>query len=84
MTNAWLVRTHDDRVRLKWRDENGILQDRDFNTEAEARAFGGSLLEFEPDMETALVRAGQVKAQNPGMTPEEAMDRAGISITKAR
>jgi hypothetical protein len=81
MTEAWLVRTTNG-VRVKWRNEDGVLQDADFATEAQARAFGGNLLEFRPDLETAFVRAGELRRSHPELSPEEAMERAGISTTR--
>jgi hypothetical protein len=76
--NPWLVRTWNGRFRVKWRDEEGILQDCDFYTEPEAREFGGSLLEFLPDMETMLVQANKLREQHPELSPEEAMERVGL------
>lgn len=67
---------------MKWRDEEGVLQDQDFNTEAEARAYGGSLLEFRPDLETAFIRASELRNRNPSLSPEEAMARAGIVVER--
>jgi hypothetical protein len=46
MTDIWLVRAINGCIRVKWRDEDGVLQDQDFDDEAAARAFGGTLLEF--------------------------------------
>jgi hypothetical protein len=78
----WLVRTIDGTVRVKWRDVYSELQDRDFSTEAEARAFGTTMsnepMKFGPDMETALLRAGKIQEANPGMSIDEAAKRAGI------
>jgi hypothetical protein len=85
MISPWLVRTIDGRVRVKGRDSEDDLCDQDFDTEAEARAYGGSLLEFGPDIETAFLRAREMQKQDPSLTPEEAFERAGIvSITKGR
>lgn len=78
MNTPWLVRTINGRFRVKWRDEETMLQDRDFDTEAEARAFGGSLLEFLPDMETAMLQAAALRKQNPQISVEEAMAAVGI------
>ena len=77
------MRTIDNRVRVKWRDEATVLQDEDFDTEAEARAFGlrefgARDLKFLPDMETSLQRAGRLIKANPGMSPEAAMEAVGI------
>jgi hypothetical protein len=80
--NAWLVRTIDGRVRLKWRDEETVLQDMDFGAEAEARAYVGNLLRFLPDLETALQMMGRLRQENPDMSPEEAMERVGIREVK--
>ena len=63
MRSPWLVRTITGRFRVKWREDDE-LQDRDFNTEAKARAYGESLLEFIPDRETTLLRATQLRKQD--------------------
>jgi hypothetical protein len=76
--NAWLVRTIDGRFRVKWRDEDTVLQDQDFDTEAEARSFGGEGLEFRPDMETALLQARRLREQDASLSPEEGLRLVGI------
>jgi hypothetical protein len=75
---AWLVKTINGRFRVKWRDKDTVLQDRDFDTEAEARAFGGEHMEFRSDLETSLQQALELRRLNPAMSPEEAMERVGI------
>jgi hypothetical protein len=82
MANPWLVRAITGRIRVKWRDEDGVLQDQDFDTEAEARAFGGSLLEFRGDAETGFLIAARLRQQHPEMSVEEAMARAGFVTEK--
>ena len=83
MTDPWLVRTINHRIRVKWRDEETILQDVGFDTEAETRefclrGFGARDLQFLPDMETSLHHAGRLMKANPGMAPEEALAAVGI------
>ena len=51
MTNVWLVRAITGRVRVKWLDEEGDVCEWECDDEKAARAFGGSLLKFRPDME---------------------------------
>ena len=60
MVDPWLVRTIDNRVRVKWRDEATILQDADFDTEADARAFG--LREVRRPRSQVSARLGNVVA----------------------
>ena len=79
MTNIWLVRAITGRVRVKWLDEEGDVCEWECDDEKAARAFGGSLLKFRPDMETSLLMAGQLVKENPEMSPEEAMERVGIA-----
>ena len=43
MMSVWLALAIDGRVMMKWRDEDGVLQDRSFDTEAEARTYGRRL-----------------------------------------
>jgi hypothetical protein len=86
MVNVWLVRAITGRIRVKWIDEDGFPDDRDFDTEREARAFGAGLggnhLEFRADMETMYHAMGMPMEQNPGLTQEEAMTRVGIETIR--
>lgn len=77
MASPWLVHAITGRIRVKSRDEGGVLRDQDFDTEAEARAFGGSLLEFGGGMEIAMLMAAQLQRAEPWLTGEEALERAG-------
>jgi hypothetical protein len=77
MTDIWLVRTIDDRFRVKWRDEEGDVCEFQLDTEAEARAFGGSLLKFRSDVETMCLRGAQLK-QHPELSQEEVEERVGF------
>ena len=83
MTDPWLVRTIDNRIRVKWRDEATVVQDEDFDTEAEARAFalrafGTRDLSFLSDMETSLHHAGRLMKANTGMSPAVALEAVVI------
>jgi hypothetical protein len=63
---------------VKWLDEEGDVCEWECDDEEAARAFGGSLLKFRPDMETSLLMAGWLMRENPELSPEEAMERVGI------
>jgi hypothetical protein len=80
--NIWLTHAASARFRVKWRDEDNPLHDLDFDTEAEARAYGerlgGRRLEFRSDLETSLLTASRLRVQNPNLSPEEALALAGF------
>ena len=63
---------------MKWLDDEGDVCEWECDDEKAARAFGGSLLKFRPDMEESLLMAGRLMRENPELSPEEAMERVGI------
>jgi hypothetical protein len=71
MTDIWLVRAINGKIRVKWREE-GVQQDQDFDSEEAARAFAGSLVEFSNgDLETTCLLAARDMREND-LTLEEA------------
>jgi hypothetical protein len=83
----WLTHTIRGNVRVKWRDVEGVIEERDFDTEAEARAFGATMtsapLKFHGDWETTMHRVGQLM-ETDLLSPEEAMQRAGVRVEQWR
>jgi hypothetical protein len=84
--NTWLTRTVDARFRVKWRDEDSVLHDQDFDTEAEAHAYGerlgGHRLKLPSDLETSLLTAWQLLEQNPNLSLDEALTLAGFETVR--
>lgn len=74
----WLTYAPGEIIRVKWRDDEGDLCEKDFATEAEARAFGGTFLRFLPSLEMGFFQMGEIMKRNPQMSPEEAMKAAGF------
>jgi hypothetical protein len=77
----WLTHTVRGNVRVKWRDVEGVIAEREFDTESEARAFGATMtsapLKFLPDWEITLHRVGQLM-EGGHLSLKEAMQRAGV------
>lgn len=64
MIRYWLVRLDGERIRVKWRDTEGILQDQDFANETEARNLAGENAGWgSSGPEELLMRYGAKKAR---------------------
>jgi hypothetical protein len=84
----WITHTVRGNVRVNWRDVEGVIQEREFDTEAEARAFGATMteepLEFRTCWEMTMHHAGQLMKADPSLSPEEVMLKAGVRLEPAR